>query len=182
VSCTRHRVRERRALGQSITQIARDLGLSKSTVAYHCRRLGEEPDDRFNRRYDWAAVQRYYDEGHSITKCQEKFGFARCTWTAAMRRGDVVSRPQAMPVELLLVGPRNRSHVKRRLISAGLLDTGACAECGISAWLGKPLVLELHHLNGDGKDNRVENLQLLCPNCHSQTESFSGRNNRPRAA
>jgi 5-methylcytosine-specific restriction endonuclease McrA len=38
--------------------------------------------------------------------------------------------------------------------------------------------MALHHVNGDNTDNRLENLQLLCPNCHSQTESFSGRNKR----
>src|SRR5436190_13974884 len=129
---TRTRVAELRAQGWSITRIAGELGLSKSTVAYHCRRSGEEPDDRFNRRYDWAEVQRYYDEGNSITACQQRFGFARCTWTAATRRGDVVARPQAMPVEQLLVGKRSRTHVKNRLIAAGLLDAGACAHCGIT--------------------------------------------------
>src|SRR4051794_13543987 len=97
---TRDRVRELRAAGLSAATIARELGLSKPTISYHCRRLGEQPDGRFSRRYDWAEIQRYYDAGHSITKCQEKFGFARCTWTAAVRRGDVVSRPQAMSVEL----------------------------------------------------------------------------------
>jgi len=168
-----------RAQGWSLTAIAAELGVTKSTVAYHCRRLGEEPDDRFNRRY--AEVQRYYDEGHS-TACQKRFGFARCTWTAAAQRGDVVSRPQAMPVELLLTGRRSRTHVKGRLIRAGLLDSSGCGRCGISTSLGEPLVLELHHINGDGRDNRIENLELLCPNCHSQTENFSGRNRRPQAA
>jgi 5-methylcytosine-specific restriction endonuclease McrA len=38
--------------------------------------------------------------------------------------------------------------------------------------------MALHHINGDGRDNRLENLQFLCPNCHSQTENFAGRNVR----
>lgn len=51
-----------------------------------------------------------------------------------------------------------------------------CAECGLSEWNGKFISLELHHINGVNTDNRPENLQLLCPNCHSQTDTWRGRN------
>jgi 5-methylcytosine-specific restriction endonuclease McrA len=174
---TREKVRQLRDNGLSLTRIAAELGLSKSTVCYHVRRLGEAPDDRFNRRYDWAEVQAYYDAGHSITECQQRFGFARETWNDARKRGDVRSRPKALALEqLLVVGPlRNRRNLKTRLIAAGL-RTGCCEGCGISQWRGGPLTLALHHINGNGRDNRIENLQILCPNCHSQTENFAGRN------
>jgi 5-methylcytosine-specific restriction endonuclease McrA len=161
--------------GHSQNEIARRLGIAKSTVAYHARNLGREPDERCNRRYDWAEVQRYYDEGHTVTQCQERFGFSRETWHAARNRGAVVARPREMTIERLCAAPRNRSHLKVRLIAAGLLEN-VCAECGIDSWRGAPLSLALHHVNGDGKDNRLENLMLLCPNCHSQTENFAGRN------
>jgi 5-methylcytosine-specific restriction endonuclease McrA len=69
----------------------------------------------------------------------------------------------------------NRGHLKGRLLGAGLKE-GRCELCGINEWRGEPLSLALHHVNGDGQDNRLENLQLLCPNCHSQTPNFSGRN------
>ena len=48
--------------------------------------------------------------------------------------------------------------------------------CGLSTWLGEPIQCELHHINGDTTDNRIENLQILCPNCHSQTDNFRSRN------
>ena len=72
---------------------------------------------------------------------------------------------------------RNRGALKRRLIRDGF-KTGCCEVCGIDGWLGRPLTMTLHHMNGDRLDNRIENLQLLCANCHSQTSTFGGRNGR----
>jgi transposase len=174
-SPTRERVAALLAEGLSRAEIARRLGLSKSTVSYHARRLGRTIDERCNRRYDWREVQAYYDEGHSITACQRRFGFARATFMDAVRRGVVKTRPQAMSIEQLLGARRNRTHVKLRLLGAGLKEN-RCEACGIDSWLGRSLSLSLHHVNGVTHDNRLENLRLLCPNCHSQTENFAGRN------
>ena len=99
------------------------------------------------------------------------------TWNDARKRGDVRSRPKPAALDQLLVAgsARNRRNLKTRLVAAGL-RTGCCEGCGVSEWRGRPLTLALHHINGDGRDNRVDNLQILCPNCHSQTENFAGRN------
>lgn len=155
--------------------VARELRLSKGTIAYHARAIGVPVDERCNRRYDWAEIQRYYDDGHSITMCQKRFGFARQTWNDARKRGDVLARPQGMPVEALLTGYRGRDHLKQRLYRLGLKEP-CCEICGLETWRERQLSLCLHHINGDGGDNRLENLQLLCPNCHSQTGNFAGRN------
>jgi len=50
-----------------------------------------------------------------------------------------------------------------------------CERCGLSMWLGKPIPLEIHHVNGNNLDNRLENLQLLCPNCHALTSNYRGK-------
>jgi 5-methylcytosine-specific restriction endonuclease McrA len=51
-----------------------------------------------------------------------------------------------------------------------------CELCGISDYNGKPLIKHVDHINGNRTDNRLENLQILCPNCHSQTETFAWKN------
>ena len=69
----------------------------------------------------------------------------------------------------------NMTKFKKRLIKANLIEY-KCSNCGITEWNGKPLTLQLHHINGNNRDNRLENLTFLCPNCHSQTDNFSGKN------
>jgi len=66
--------------------------------------------------------------------------------------------------------------LKKRLIIAGMLIE-SCALCGIGVrWNDMPLVLQLDHINGIHSDNRLTNLRLLCPNCHSQTDTYAGKN------
>lgn len=51
-----------------------------------------------------------------------------------------------------------------------------CSHCGINEWMGKPISLEVDHIDGDRKNNTRNNLEALCPNCHSQTATWRGRN------
>ena len=136
---------------------------------------GERPFGDRRRRYDWSAVQRYYDEGHSYRECRIRFGFAAGAWTKAVQRGELHARARRWPLGRLLSEGKSRINIKRRLLDAGILQN-RCGECGLSEWRGKALVIQIDHINGKRDDNRLENLRMLCPNCHSQTETFAARN------
>ena len=77
---------------------------------------------------------------------------------------------------------KDLTRLKRRLIKEGLLEL-RCYKCNNSGnWMGEPLTLQLEHKNGNNKDHRLENLELLCPNCHSQTPTWGGKNRRVGAS
>lgn len=83
------------------------------------------------------------------------------------------------PLEELLVENStvaNSNGLKKRLYVAGLKEP-KCEGCGLTDWRGQPLTLDLEHKNGDHFDNRLENLEILCPNCHRQTKTW-GNNKR----
>lgn len=65
------------------------------------------------------------------------------------------------------------STLKRKLIKSGIKKFEKCECCGISSWMGNPIVIQLHHKDGDNTNNEVDNIAELCPNCHSQTDSYA---------
>lgn len=87
---------------------------------------------------------------------------------------------QKAPLEEVLVehSTYSRATLKRRLVEEGLMEY-VCECCGNDGhWNGKKLTLQLEHKNGIPDDNRLHNLCFLCPNCHSQTDTYAGRNNK----
>jgi hypothetical protein len=67
--------------------------------------------------------------------------------------------------------------LKKKLVEDGVKEN-KCEMCGIFDWNGKPLSLELHHIDGNRFNNSFDNLQILCPNCHSQTDNYGSKNRK----
>lgn len=81
--------------------------------------------------------------------------------------------------KLLCKNSKHNRCVLRKYIITNKLLPYKCAICGITEWQGKTLSLELDHINGINNDNRLENLRFLCPNCHSQTDTYGSKNTKP---
>lgn len=82
-------------------------------------------------------------------------------------------------IDQLKENSRIGNYTAKRILVELNICKNECADCGLSdIWNNKKLVLQLDHINGKNTDYRIENLRLLCPNCHSQTSNWCGRKNR----
>ena len=167
----------------NFVEIAKKVGCAKSSVTYHAKRLQIAAQEQ--KRYDWAEVQRVCDQLGNARKTIAYYGMSSKTWNDAVRRGDLRSTATVADLEKMMEGEHPitcRRHFKLKLLDAGLLEARCYADgCTITdTWNGKPITLQLDHINGNSDDNRLENLRMLCPNCHSQTETFGGRNTKKK--
>jgi HNH endonuclease len=165
------------------------LGLDTTHLA---RRQGRAPGGRRRRWTDdelaaavrasdsWADVARLlgyatnggihrFLKGHILRLGLDTAHFTGQSWA----RGARFPRRRARPLSEILVAGSTFSSagLRRRLIAEGLKPPH-CELCGITEWRGAPVRLELDHVNGDHTDHRLDNLRVLCPNCHSTTETF----------
>ena len=158
---------------------SRRFGFSYAAWAKAVRRgslrLAPSPFDDRRRRYDWVEIQSPYNGGASYRQCKAKFGFHAAAWSKAVRRGDIKPRNSAKTLLEVLSSRSSRWLNKAKLLRERYLRD-RCEQCGICEWRGERLVSQIDHVNGVKDDWRMENLRMLCPNCHSQTETFSGRN------
>jgi hypothetical protein len=103
-------------------------------------------------------------------------------WSKGMM--NMPSPPQTISLKEILVEQSSYTSskdLKRRLFKAGLKEK-RCEHCSNTEWMEKPIPLQLDHINGIRNDNRIENLQVLCPNCHALTPTWGGRNYKARSS
>jgi hypothetical protein len=92
---------------------------------------------------------------------------------AAWNRGLVTGPKRPIEYYLRKGVITSTSRLRNRILKAGLLKN-ICTKCGLGPeWCSKPLTLQLDHINGDRTDNRLKNLRIICPNCHTQTKTYA---------
>lgn len=94
-------------------------------------------------------------------------------------KGKTHNWAKTSPLEEVMVEDSDyqTSKLKKRLLKNGIFEH-KCYECGITMWRGVPVPIELEHKNGNSRDHRLENLTILCLNCHGLTETWRGRNKK----
>lgn len=164
-------------VGLDARHLRRDVGRSLSSI----------PDDdvieaiRTSRSFTEAGAKLGIRAGGNHSRLKRRVSalglatshFMGQAWRRGDRRPTVPPRPLS---EVLVVGRLERtSRLRERLIREGLKGR-SCELCHRGSWNGRPIPLELDHVNGRRDDNRIANLRLLCPNCHAQTDTYRGRN------
>jgi len=103
-------------------------------------------------------------------------GRKRIGWTEEHRSRSVESRRNSSAERLFVENSTATNDTVRTLLFEHYDVKHECQNCRISEWQGVSIPLELDHINGKSRDNRIENLRLLCPNCHSITPTWRGKN------
>lgn len=134
------------------------------SIAEVCRKLGLKAAGGNYATIKNKAAELNLDMSHFTGKA----------WNQGKRYKMIV--PPKPLEEILVKGvPYQSDRLRQRLIKAGLKEH-KCECCGRTEWLDQSIKLELHHINGDHNDNRIENLQMLCPNCHAYTDNYRSKN------
>jgi hypothetical protein len=152
-------------------------------------------NSKVRNRFNDEEIIKAAKENDSATKAAASLGISYDTFRKHAQRLDVFitnsSRKglkrtkeeyfkRTIPLNEILEGKHpsyGRSGLKRKLFEAGL-KSNKCEVCGIEEWNGVSLQMQLDHIDGNTYNHRLDNLRMICPNCHSQTVNFCGRNKK----
>lgn len=190
----RNSILKLRKEGLSYNKIAKQLSCNKSLVAYYCGRCNiDEQNKKLESKLEYEKIVceliKNLDNINQVCKALNK----KATNTNKIAIEKIISKYN-IDISHFKIDYSNRriqkknddevfienstyttSNLKKRLIKSGY-KIYECERCHNTMWEGHPIPLQVHHINGNHQDNRLENLQLLCPNCHALTDSYCGKN------
>jgi len=190
-----------RSEGKTYNEIQKELNCAKSTISYHCSINGKENKEKHNvklinnvRKHNQCSFC-----GSKILKYGSQFCSTDCSNKSRSIAETEEQKNKRLERERLdelfkdYRGVEKQIKIKNfKLLSADYKDLkfeslrariileqdSCCGNCNISEWYGNKITLELDHIDGNNKNNNRENLICLCPNCHSITPTWRGRNKK----
>lgn len=173
IKTLKEQILELRSLGKTYPEIAKQLSCSRGTISFHCNADTKQRTLERNRQYK----QRLKDKkalSENLSECifckksipvENTFCSTRCQH----------KHSAAIKYENWIKGTKE---TKRPWLRKALakLHGYKCSCCGISSYNDKPITLQVDHIDGNALNDDKDNLRLLCPNCHSQTDTFCGKN------
>ena len=145
----------------------RELVQQSYSIAEVLRQLGYAPSGGIHRWVRAKITMLGVDTSH----------FTGQSWARGRKNPGGGRRARSLDEILVKGSMYSSAALRQRLIAAGL-KSACCEMCGMDSWRGRPISLALDHINGDPTDNRLENLRILCPNCHAQTDTWCRQNSK----
>lgn len=186
--------------GYTVTEIANQLDMSRGTISgwYHGKVDKNKLKGLPKFKIDNADFINFVKESFSIREVLIKCGLhpvggnyrvfkqrvkdlnlntSHFTGCGHGKGNHLTAIANEIPIEKAFVkGGKLTSYGLGKKILKYKLKEYKCSSCGIDEWIGKKLSLHLDHIDGDNTNNELENLRFLCPNCHSQTKTYCGKN------
>lgn len=157
-------------------------------ITNRCMQYRKYSDEQFieaiKDSYSWSGVLKRiglkagggsYTHIQNLAKklCLDTSHFTGQAWNIGLK---FKPNPPRSLTEILTINSSYGSHyLKQRLIKEGIFEH-KCYQCNRKTWNKKPIPIALDHINGVRNDNRLDNLRILCPNCHAQTDTYCGKN------
>ena len=138
-------------------------------------------------KFSKEELESFVRESYSYAELAEKLGYSSKSGSGQNQAKEICKlydfstehfsqklRPSAVKTEQIFIkGYKSRETLRKNLIA---LRGHRCECCGLDSWNNLPIALQVHHKDGNSLNNLLDNLELLCPNCHAQTDNYCGKN------
>lgn len=156
----RKQIGELRKQKLTTPEICKILGISKGTVGWYLKSLYNDPESGVESKQRFLSL------------------FEKSTEEIQIIKNNIKNSKRNLSDIKILNEDYNKLSFERLGRRIKIEQNFKCNKCGISEWLGEKITLELEHIDGNNKNNKRENLEAICPNCHSLTSTWRGRNKK----